>query len=243
MLDLQLVDGPVARCIIDIGKVNAFGRADIQELGHVFQTLGKAYPKIRIASIESHKVSPGGLPIFCAGADQKERVGWSPGQILEHLEFQRNVIHQMRLLPIHFICRVEGYALGLGAELCLAADTVIASSDAVFGFPEINWGIVPGAGGYAWAHGWAPRPEAAQFYIEKGEKFDVEHAQWLGLVDCIAEGNADFSCYEKYVVELMRNMTPEDYAERKKSYHEKINYKYLFAQEQAAYAKCISGNN
>lgn len=233
-------ENALARCTFDIGKVNAFGRADIHELEEIIESLNRDFPeKIRAVSFESQKLSPKGLPIFCAGADQKERAGWSSEEILSHVAWQRSVIHQLRLSPLHVICCVDGYALGLGTEICLASDSVIATPKAVFGFPEKSWGLVPGAGGYAWAHGWAPHPEDAQFYIDRETRLDSEHAQWLGIVDILAEDTSDFELQIDYLMGFILYESPEEQMAHKKKYHEKIDYKLLFEQEQAAYAKCI----
>lgn len=50
-------------------------------------------------------------------------------------------------LPIPTIAAVSGYALGGGFELALMCDMIVASKSAVFGFPEVNLGIMPGLGG------------------------------------------------------------------------------------------------
>lgn len=50
-------------------------------------------------------------------------------------------------LPMPVIAAIEGFALGGGAELALAADIRVAGAKSVFAFPEAQLGIIPGAGG------------------------------------------------------------------------------------------------
>ena len=229
------IEHGIARCSFDCGKVNAFTRSDIQELETLIQKTDSLFPQtVRMMILESSKISPKGFPIFCAGADQKERVGWSNQKILDHLKYQRAVIHRLRESPVCVVSCVNGLALGLGTELCLASDFVMASEDSSFGFPEKTWGIIPGAGGYAWAHGWAPHPEKAQEYIESGKWFTREEAQWLGIVDIICDAD-DFNTEIQYLLDVLCAMTPEEQLLRKKTHHEKIDYKFYFDEEQNAY--------
>lgn len=82
---------------------------------------------------------------FAAGADIKEMSTASPVDMLKS-DFIPTFaqIHEIRK-PI--IAAVSGWCLGGGNELAMACDMVVASETAKFGQPEINLGIIPGAGG------------------------------------------------------------------------------------------------
>ncbi len=235
MLALDFKNG-IARCHFDIGSINVFAQSDIDELDQLL-TRCEQQPDIKLLAFDSRKISPRGFPIFCAGANQKERVTWSNEKILSHLKHQRNVIHRLRTSHICIVCCVQGLALGLGTEICLASDFVLASDNAEFAFPEKEWGIVPGAGGYAWAHGWASHPEEAQSIIQSGRHFDREYAQWLGIVDALCEEN-DFELMCQFILEnISTNFS--SFSSAKKHSAEKIDFKQFFELEQSVYAQCL----
>jgi enoyl-CoA hydratase len=82
---------------------------------------------------------------FAAGADIKEMVDASPIEMVLDTpigEFDR--IGQLRK-PL--IAAVSGWCLGGGNEIALACDMIVASETAKFGQPEVQIGIIPGAGG------------------------------------------------------------------------------------------------
>ena len=83
---------------------------------------------------------------FAAGADIKEAfVAATPVSMLrQDLTSRWEAIRRIRT-PI--IAAVSGYALGGGCELAMICDIIVASETAQFGQPEINLGIIPGAGG------------------------------------------------------------------------------------------------
>src|SRR5438309_1085186 len=83
---------------------------------------------------------------FAAGADIKETfVTATPVSMLKQdLTTRWEAIRKIRT-PI--IAAVSGYALGGGCELAMICDVIVASETARFGQPEINLGIIPGAGG------------------------------------------------------------------------------------------------
>lgn len=82
---------------------------------------------------------------FAAGADIEEMAELTPKEA-NAFSFSRTFL-KLENLEIPTIAAISGYALGGGLELALACDLRIASEDAKIGFPEINLGIMPGAGG------------------------------------------------------------------------------------------------
>lgn len=82
---------------------------------------------------------------FAAGADIKEMATATPARMLDN----PFIGYWDRLAKIRkpVIAAVSGYALGGGFELAMTCDMIIASETALFGQPEINLGVIPGAGG------------------------------------------------------------------------------------------------
>lgn len=83
---------------------------------------------------------------FLAGADIKEMSlmdETGARRFAEHIHHAMNAIEGFRR-PV--IAEVQGFCLGGGCELILACDLVMASEAAVFGQPELDLGIIPGAG-------------------------------------------------------------------------------------------------
>ena len=82
---------------------------------------------------------------FAAGADIKEMSGAGSMEMLERDQFAR--WERIRAIKKPIIGAISGFALGGGCELAMHCDMLIASETAQFGQPEINIGVMPGAGG------------------------------------------------------------------------------------------------
>ena len=83
---------------------------------------------------------------FAAGADIVAMKDWDYIEVFRSDYITRDWEH-IRKIRKPVIAAVAGYALGGGNELAMACDIVIAADNAKFGQPEINLGIIPGAGG------------------------------------------------------------------------------------------------
>ena len=87
----------------------------------------------------------GGERAFAAGADIAELAAGTPISLYENRRIdQWDTIKNLRT-PI--VAAVSGFCLGGGCELAMLCDIVVASETAKFGQPEINLGVLPGAGG------------------------------------------------------------------------------------------------
>ena len=82
---------------------------------------------------------------FAAGADIKEMAEATAVDMLIRDQFAR--WDRIRKIKKPLIAAVSGFALGGGCELSMTCDIIIASETAKFGQPEINIGVMPGAGG------------------------------------------------------------------------------------------------
>ena len=82
---------------------------------------------------------------WAAGADIGDMATASPEEMRKRNQFA--IWEQIKAIKKPIIAAVSGFALGGGCELMMHCDIVIASETALFGQPEINLGIIPGAGG------------------------------------------------------------------------------------------------
>lgn len=117
--------------------------------------------------------------VFSSGADLSE----GPGEPTERGGIA-GLITRKRSKPL--IAAVEGMALGGGVELLLCCDLVIASSTAVFGFPEVRRGLMPDFGGAFRISRFLPINIARELILT-GNNLTAERAERLGFVNAVVE--------------------------------------------------------
>ena len=136
-------------------------------------------PEVRVVVVS------GEGPSFSAGIDLTVLLGQASGSAKEPLPDVAEVqlaFTWLRDARFATIAMVHGHALGAGMQLALACDLRIAADDAVFGLPEVNFGILPDLGGCAWLPELVG-PAKAKELIFTGERFDADTALRLGIVN------------------------------------------------------------
>ncbi|MDH3760565.1 MAG: 2,3-dehydroadipyl-CoA hydratase [Gammaproteobacteria bacterium] len=172
------LDGPVLTIWLQRPQSrNALRRQMLAEIAEALET---AYDggEVRCAIIY------GGDKVFAAGADLNEM---SELDMIGMLDDPRpGYWKRIAAFPLPLIAAVNGFALGGGCELAMQADIVIAGSNAQFGQPEINLGIIPGAGGSQRLIRAVGKSLASQMVLS-GEFIDAETACSAGLVSEVTQ--------------------------------------------------------
>jgi enoyl-CoA hydratase/carnithine racemase len=121
--------------------------------------------------------------VFVAGADINEFTKIeSAEQALALSRETHELFRRIELAPKPFIAAINGLALGGGLELAMACHLRVIGERAKVGQPEINLGIIPGAGGTQRL----PRlvgPARAKDLVMSGRMVGAEEALAIGLVD------------------------------------------------------------
>jgi enoyl-CoA hydratase/carnithine racemase len=89
----------------------------------------------------------GGEKVFSAGADVKEMAAMSYPDMANRAGALQGSWTEVARIPQPVIAAIRGHALGGGCELALCADFRVCAQEAKIGQPEIQLGIIPGAGG------------------------------------------------------------------------------------------------
>ncbi|MEU7862030.1 enoyl-CoA hydratase-related protein [Nonomuraea sp. NPDC049141] len=165
----------IATIRLDRPKMNALNSQTQRELGEAARAVD--------ADPEAHAVVVyGGERVFAAGVDIKEMVVMSYADMAAHSRALQGCFTAVAAIGKPVIAAVTGYALGGGCELALCADFRVAGESAKLGQPEIQLGLIPGAGGSQRL----PRligPARAKDLIYSGRHVAAAEALAIGLVD------------------------------------------------------------
>jgi enoyl-CoA hydratase len=121
---------------------------------------------------------------FAAGSDIRELTAHTAVSI--QLDERESIWQEIAAFPKPIIGAVAGYCFGGGCELAMHCDILIAATTARFGQPEINLGLMPGAGGTQRLPRTVGKSLAMQMALT-GEPIDANRALMSGLVSEVVE--------------------------------------------------------
>jgi enoyl-CoA hydratase len=174
---LEVADG-IGTIRLDRPKVNALNDQLTAELAAAAAAAESTEEVRAVILYGGERVFAGGADITeMAGADSAAMAAWS-GRL-------QAALSRVAGIGKPVVAAITGYALGGGLELALAADFRVAGESARLGQPEIQLGIIPGAGGTQRL----PRlvgPAKAKDIIFTGRMVKAAEAHAIGLVDLVA---------------------------------------------------------
>ena len=133
------VDGGVGIVRLNrLKALNALSYGVMQKIVEAFEVYERD-PSIRCILITGNERA------FAAGADIKELENATVVEMASSLQMER--WDRIRRISKPIVAAVSGFALGGGCELAMCCDMIVASETAVFGQPEVEIGVMPGAGG------------------------------------------------------------------------------------------------
>lgn len=139
------VEGRVAVVWLDRPPVNALDEATVESLARVVEELAASPSIVAVIFRSAHHR-------FCAGADiamigRFLREDGGIDEMIAYIERLQGVYARIESLPQVTIAAIDGVATGGGLELALACDLRVAGHSVKLGLPEVNIGLLPGAGG------------------------------------------------------------------------------------------------
>ncbi len=180
-------------------KLNALNKSTIEELHEAFKNLD-TNTKVKVIIITGS-----GEKAFVAGADISEFANFTveKGQELAR-NGQEILFDFVQNLNTPVVAAVNGFALGGGLELAMAAHFRVASENAKMGLPEVSLGVIPGYGGTQRLPQLVGKGKAMEMIMTAG-MISAEDAKDWGLVNYVVEQEELLPFCKKIASKIIRN--------------------------------------
>ncbi len=156
----------------------------------VFTDLSNAVDEINNnPAVRSAVITGAGPKAFVAGADISEFNGLNKDAAMALAKRGQDIFFKIENSSKPIIAAVNGFALGGGCELAMACHFRIASTNAKFGQPEVNLGLIPGYGGTQRLTQLVGKGRAVELLISAA-MIDADTALRYGLVNYVTEPDA-----------------------------------------------------
>jgi len=159
-------------------KLNALNRRVLDELDNVMDSV---YTDDNIKAVI---ITGAGEKAFVAGADISEFISVEDNEGVLLAKRGQNLFFKIENCSKPVIAAVNGFALGGGCELAMACHFRLASSNAKFGQPEVNLGLIPGYGGTQRLTMHIGKGKAMELMMT-GNMISADEARSLGLINYV----------------------------------------------------------
>jgi len=192
--------------IVTLNRPKALNALNSKLVEELRQALDTAQADDAVGAV----VLTGSDKAFAAGADIKEMQAKDYMDV--YLEdFITNGWEHVTTLRKPVIAAVAGYALGGGCEVAMMCDFILAADNAKFGQPEINLGVIPGAGGTQRLTRAIGKAKAMEMCLT-GRMMDAEEAERSGLVSRIVPADTLLDEAVKTAETIAKRSRPAVYA-------------------------------
>jgi len=174
------IDDKIALVTVDRPPVNALNRQVQDEIRDVFEEFQRM-----IDDVGAVIITGAGNKAFIAGADIKMITELGSDGALKFSEDFHAILNMVEDFNRVVIAAINGLALGGGSEVALACDIRVADESALFGFPEVGLGVMPGAGGTQRLTRLVGFGKAKELILT-GDFISASEAKSIGLVERLA---------------------------------------------------------
>jgi len=167
-------EGPIG--IVQLNRPKVLNALNFEIMSELVSALEELDREVAIRAI----ILTGSERSFAAGADLAEMSQSTPVDLVLGRRFE--LWDRIRKISKPIIAAVSGYCLGGGNELAMNCDLIVASETATFGQPEVNVGIIPGAGGTQRLPRLVGKYKAMEMILT-GRSISADEAYRIGLVN------------------------------------------------------------
>jgi len=179
-------------------KRNALTRAVVSELGAAFGRVAED------EAIRAAIVTGAGCSAFVAGADIGELTVLAAAEMRQYARDGQRVLRRLETAGKPSVAAVNGFALGGGLELAMAATVRMAAENARLGQPEVKLGLIPGFGGSQRLPRLVGRGRALAMLLS-GEPIEAGEAWRIGLVNAVVPQGELLEAARAWLVKVLRN--------------------------------------
>ena len=176
--ELTVGDDGVALVVFSRPPVNAVSLSVYEDIGVLVDTI-EASANVRVVVLSA----PPTARAWCGGADLKDFVGMDTARRKERYAFINDRVPGFFRMERPVIAAINGHAIGIGMILAALCDMRVASSEALFACPEIDYGLVAGGAGLL---ALLKMPEAkVREMLFTGRKFTAQELEPTGFFNYV----------------------------------------------------------